>query len=193
MTHYLDDSRFLASSNFTYVNTGAISCRMCLYWRSRNTDGRRVVLCARARHFTISDPPWFFPTFVFAPSSRSCHALPPYRSLCAVHRLVLVFPESLARAPHRCESAIAPLVSASNHAFQCRAAHHDRRSLATCPVAPASLHVAVRPVGSTHLPPAHLVIRPRRIPFTPPAGGTLELPLICGPSLLSWHDTVGTD
>ena len=70
MTHYLDDSRFLASSNFTYVNTGAISCRMCLYWRSRNTDGRRVVLCARARHFTISDPPWFFPTFVFAPSSR---------------------------------------------------------------------------------------------------------------------------
>ena len=67
MTHYLDDSRFLASSNFTYVNTGAISCRMCLYWRSRNTDGRRVVLCARARHFTISDPPWFFPTFVFAP------------------------------------------------------------------------------------------------------------------------------
>ena len=109
--------------------------------------------------------------------SRSRHTSP-YRSLRAVHRLVLVLPEPLARAPHRRKSAIAPLVAASNHAFQCRAAHHDRRSLATCPVAPASLHVSVRPVGSTHLPPAHLVIRPRRIPFTPPAGGTLELPLI---------------
>ena len=97
------------------------------------------------------------------------------RALCAVRRLVLIFPVPLARAAHRCHATVSPLIPPCHDTLHRRTAQHDRAALVARPIAPSAVHVPPRP-RPPRLAASRLVVRPSRLPLAPAADGAPAAP-----------------